>query len=58
MHAISQFDWNGLIDLHQIVKGETPHCIDQPFTDSSDSDLALSPSYKLSFVKDLVMFSR
>lgn len=24
MHAISQFDWNGLIDLHQIVKGETP----------------------------------
>lgn len=47
MHAISQFDWNGLIDLHQIVKGETPHCIDQPFTDSSVSDLALSPSYKL-----------
>lgn len=46
-HAISQFDWNDLIDLHQIVKGGNPVCIDQPFTKSSDSDLALSPSYKL-----------
>lgn len=26
-HAISQFDWNDLIDLHQIVKGETPFAL-------------------------------
>lgn len=28
-------------------EGGNPVCIDQPFIKSSDSDLALSPSYKL-----------